>query len=91
MSHTGSGNAKLAAVIAETGLSHAQIARAFVRVALEGGAHEFAGVGRSHVSHWVRGSKPSGDAPLIFSGDRTGISRRCLGVSVRRAYPAARE
>jgi hypothetical protein len=66
MSHTGSGNAKLAAVIAETGLSHAQIARAFVRVALEGGAHEFAGVGRSHVSHWVRGSKPSGDAPLIL-------------------------
>lgn len=59
-------NAKLAAVIAQTGLSHAQVARAFVRVALENHAREFANVGRSHVSHWVAGSRPSGRAPTIL-------------------------
>ena len=67
------GNAKLASVITETGLSHAQVARAFVRVALESQAHEFAGVGRSHVSHWVAGSKPSGRGPMIL---REALSRR---------------
>lgn len=66
MSREGPGNVKLAAVIAETGLSHAQISRAFVRVAAESDAPEYAGVGRSHVSHWVGGSTPSGRAPLIL-------------------------
>ena len=60
------GNAKLAAAIAETGWSHAQVARAFVRVAKESKACEFGAVGRSHVSHWVGGSKPSGRAPVIL-------------------------
>jgi hypothetical protein len=60
------GNTRLAAVIATAGLSHAQVAKIFVRVALEMDAHEFAGVGRSHVSHWIGGSKPSGRAPLIL-------------------------
>jgi len=69
------GNAKLAAVIAQAGLSQAQVARAFVRVALESGAREFAGVGRSHVAHWVRGSRPSGNGPVIL---REALSR-CLG------------
>ncbi|SBW22516.1 hypothetical protein FDG2_2760 [Candidatus Protofrankia californiensis] len=59
-------NARLAAVIAETGLSHAQVASAFVRVALENGSREFATVGRSHVSHWVGGSNPSGWAPVFL-------------------------
>lgn len=67
------GNAKLAAVINEAGISHAQLARAFVRVALESGASELAGVGRSHVSHWVKGSKPSGRAPSILA---EALSRR---------------
>jgi len=44
----------------------------FVRVASESGAQEFSGVGRSHVSHWVGGSKPSGRAPLIL---REALSR----------------
>ena len=61
-----SGNIKLATVIAETGWSHAQVAGAFVRVALESGAQEFGRVGRSHVSHWVAGSNPSGCAPVIL-------------------------
>jgi hypothetical protein len=66
-------NTRLAAVIAETGLSHAQVANAFVRVALESGAYEFARVGRSHVSHWVGGSHPSGWAPVFLA---EALSRR---------------
>lgn len=71
-------NARLAAVIAETGWSHAQVANAFVRVASENGAREFAGVGRSHVSHGVGGSHPSGWAPVILC---EALSRR-LGRTV---------
>jgi hypothetical protein len=59
-------NTRLAGLIAEASLSHAQVARIFVRVAVESGADEFAGVGRSHVSHWVGGTRPSGRAPLIL-------------------------
>jgi hypothetical protein len=75
MMHGRNGNTRLAAVIAAAGLSHAQVARAFVRVALESGAHESAGVGRSHVSRWVAGSKPSGRAPAILCEALS----RCLG------------
>lgn len=73
MAHTR--NDRLAAVLARAGLSHVQVARAFVRVALEAGAHEYAGVGRSHVSHWVGGSKPSGRAPSFLCEALS----RCLG------------
>ena len=66
MAQSGTGNERLAAVIADAGMSHAQAARAFVRAAAELGADEFAGVGRSHVSKWVAGVKPSGRAPLIL-------------------------
>lgn len=66
-------NTRLAAVIAEARLSHAQVASAFVRVALENGAQEFATVGRSHVSHWVRGARPSGWAPAFLT---EALSRR---------------
>ncbi len=78
MAQTRLENAKLAAVIAETGWSHAQVANAFVRVASENGAREFTGVGRSHVSHWVGGSHPSGRAPVILC---EALSRR-LGRTV---------
>lgn len=47
-------------------MSHAEVARAFVRVARESNAREYTSVGRSHVSHWVAGSKPSGRAPLLL-------------------------
>ncbi len=60
------GNAKLGSVIAESGLSHAQIAKVVAQVAIESGATECVGIGRSHVSHWVRGTTPSGRAPLIL-------------------------
>ena len=60
------GNPRLAALIAAAGWSHTQVAAAFVRVARETGAEELFGVGRSHVSHWVAGSKPSGRAPLVL-------------------------
>ena len=75
MAHTRNGNAKLATAIARAGLSHAQVARMFVRVAAEAGAHEFVGVGRSHVSHWVGGSKPSGRGPSFLCE----ALARCLG------------
>ncbi|HEV2635398.1 MAG TPA: hypothetical protein VGX23_09655 [Actinocrinis sp.] len=63
----------MASVIADTGWSHAQVAAAFVRVAAENGAHGQDRVGRSHVSHWVAGSAPSGSAPMIL---RETLSRR---------------
>jgi hypothetical protein len=67
------GNAKLAAVIAGSGWSHAQVAHGFARVAAENGAREFAVVGRSHVSKWVAGSHPSGWAPVLLA---EALSRR---------------
>lgn len=42
------------------------LAVAFTRVASECRAHELLGVGRSHVSHWVTGSRPSGRSPSIL-------------------------
>ncbi|MEV8376737.1 hypothetical protein AB0P21_28600 [Kribbella sp. NPDC056861] len=66
MSKTRQRNEKLAAVIAEAGWSHAQLALAFGRVAAERRSEDQAGVGRSHVSHWVAGSRPSGAAPGIL-------------------------
>ena len=54
------------AVVADPGWSHAQLALAFGRVAAERRSEGQAGVGRSHVSHWVVGSRPSGCAPDIL-------------------------
>jgi hypothetical protein len=48
-------------------MSHASVARAFVRVSAEVGAGQFAGVGRSHVSHWVAGTRPSGQGPTLLA------------------------
>jgi hypothetical protein len=66
VTRSGTGNHKLAAVITETGASHSQIARVIVRVAAEIGAEELAGVGRSHVSKWTAGIRPSGRAPDVL-------------------------
>lgn len=66
-------NTELAALLKEAGLTHSQAAVAFVHVAAENGAREFAAVGRSHVSHWVGGSQPSGQAPVYLS---EALSRR---------------
>ncbi len=60
-------NVKLAAMIAEARWSHAQVASALLRVAAESGARELAAVSRSHVSHWVGGSQPSGSAPTLLA------------------------
>jgi hypothetical protein len=73
MTRTQKGNDKLAVVIAESHWSHAQVANAFRRVAAESNAREFAAVGRSHVSHWVAGSTPSGWGPVILA---EALSRR---------------
>ncbi|MBV1854543.1 Tat pathway signal protein [Catellatospora tritici] len=60
-------NTKLAQVIGEARWSHGQVASALVRVAAESGARELAAVSRSHVSHWVAGSHPSGVAPVLLA------------------------
>lgn len=73
MTLTRKGNERLAALIAEARWSHAQVANGFRRVAAESGAREFASVGRSHVSHWVAGSTPSGWGPVILA---EALSRR---------------
>ncbi|MEU5425910.1 Tat pathway signal protein [Streptomyces olivoreticuli] len=64
MAHTR--NTKLAAAIREAGWSQEQTAQRFVRVALQNGASELAGTTRSHINQWVRGVRPSGQAPLIL-------------------------
>lgn len=66
-------NAKLAAVLKEAGLTHSQAAAAFVHVAAENNAREFSAVGRSHVSHWVGGARPSGRAAVFLA---EALSRR---------------
>jgi hypothetical protein len=74
-------NTQLAALIAEAGMSHGQVARAIVRIAQEVDAYELFGVGRSHVSHWIAGTQPSGRGPMIL---REALSRQ-LGRSVALA------
>ncbi|MBN3932959.1 Tat pathway signal protein [Streptomyces verrucosisporus] len=59
-------NTKLAAVIAQTGWSQAQVAAQFVRVAAESGVEEWTGATRSHISQWILGTRPSGQAPAIL-------------------------
>ncbi|MEW2219530.1 Tat pathway signal protein [Streptomyces sp. NPDC006990] len=59
-------NAKLAAVIAETGWSQPKVAGAVVRVAAEAGAEELTAVTRSHIAMWMAGTRPSGRAPRIL-------------------------
>ncbi|MDX3078624.1 Tat pathway signal protein [Streptomyces sp. MI02-7b] len=66
-------NVRLAAVISEAGWKHGDVAAWFVRVAMENGAHQFAHVGRSHVSKWVAGHAPSGRGPDFL---REALSRK---------------
>jgi hypothetical protein len=66
-------NDRLAALLQEAGWSRAQAATAFNHVAAE--SRMAAGIGRSHVSMWVAGTKPAGDAPLILA---EALSRRLM-------------
>ncbi|WP_405087569.1 hypothetical protein [Microbispora sp. NBC_01389] len=66
-------NERLAALLQEAGWSRAQAASAFSRIAQENNLLEYAHIGRSHVSMWVAGAKPSGAAPVILS---QALSRR---------------
>ncbi len=59
-------NERLAALLQESRWSRAQAASAFNRVARESKLPGFTSIGRSHVSMWVGGTKPSGVAPLIL-------------------------
>lgn len=59
-------NTWLEAVIRELGWSQDRLAAHFRRVAAENGALELLTVTRSHISQWLRGSRPSGQAPTIL-------------------------
>lgn len=72
-------NSELKAAIAAAGVTHEQLARAVVRVAVECGAGELTTVGRSHVSHWVAGSVPSGRGPQILGEALSRFLRRPVG------------
>ncbi len=89
-------NDQLAGLIDEARWSHAQTASALVRVARENGADELTGVGRSHVSHWVRGTRPSGRAGVLLCealsrrlGRIVGVDDAGLGSSQQKSEPAA--
>lgn len=60
-------NTLLAAVIREVGWSQEQVAAHFRRVAAECDAPDLLRVTRSHISQWVLGSMPEGQAPSILS------------------------
>ncbi|WP_433496827.1 hypothetical protein ACQP1K_17740 [Sphaerimonospora sp. CA-214678] len=66
-------NEQLATLLQEAGWSRAQAACAFNHIAQENNLHDYAHIGRSHVSMWVSGTKPSGAAPVILS---QALSRR---------------
>ncbi|HET9658452.1 MAG TPA: hypothetical protein VFP72_24075, partial [Kineosporiaceae bacterium] len=59
-------NERLDALLREAGWSRAQAATAFNRVAKERDFLNCANIGRSHISMWVGGTKPTGQAPMIL-------------------------
>jgi tetratricopeptide (TPR) repeat protein len=59
-------NDRLAGLLAEAGWSRAQAAAAFNRVARDSGLSDLAHIGRSHISMWVSGTRPSGHAPAVL-------------------------
>ncbi|WP_327177812.1 Tat pathway signal protein [Streptomyces sp. NBC_01335] len=69
-------NEQLARLLGEAGWSRAQAASAFNRAAAEGRRPDDPGgplIGRSHVSMWVGGTRPSGSAPAVLA---LALSRR---------------
>lgn len=59
-------NERLNELLLEAGWSRAQAAGAFNRVAQENSLQGYASIGRSHISMWVGGTTPTGEAPLIL-------------------------
>ncbi|MEU7181393.1 MULTISPECIES: Tat pathway signal protein [Streptomyces] len=59
-------NERLAALLEEAGWSRAQAASAFNRVVQESKVPDYASIGRSHITMWVGGTRPSGAAPVIL-------------------------
>ncbi|WP_274561659.1 Tat pathway signal protein [Streptomyces spiramyceticus] len=59
-------NEHLAALLAEAGWSRAQAAAAFIRVAQESKLDDFTHIGRGHITMWVGGTMPSGQAPIVL-------------------------
>lgn len=83
-------NTALAAVLTETGWSQTQTAAAFVRVASACGARDEMRVTRSHVSMWLAGTRPSGQAPHILCETLSRkLGRRITLVEIGLADPTA--
>ncbi|WP_145503778.1 Tat pathway signal protein [Streptomyces sp. CFMR 7] len=83
-------NEALAARIAEAGWTQPKAAAAVRRVAEEAGVRDLAAVSRSHISMWIMGTRPSGQAPHILCETLT----RKLGRPITLTdigLPAARE
>lgn len=59
-------NERLDALLREAGWSRAQAANAYNCIAGANGLHNHTKIGRSHISMWVGGTKPSGEAPVIL-------------------------
>lgn len=59
-------NERLDALLREAGWSRALAASAFNRVAQESNSLSYASIGRSHISMWVGGTKPTGEAPILL-------------------------
>ncbi|WEH39847.1 Tat pathway signal protein [Streptomyces sp. AM 2-1-1] len=77
-------NEQLAGLLAEAGWSRAQAASAFNRAAAEGRrADDPCGplIGRSHVSMWVGGTRPSGSAPAVLARALSRRLRRVVTVA----------
>ncbi|MFJ4679020.1 Tat pathway signal protein [Kitasatospora sp. NPDC088783] len=55
-------NTRLASVIAETGWSQPRVAREMQTVAAENGIDELRALDRSHIAHWVKGTRPGPSA-----------------------------
>jgi tetratricopeptide (TPR) repeat protein len=85
-------NERLAHLLQEAAWSRAQAASAFNRVAQENGLSGLSGIGRSHVSMWVGGTEPSGEAPTVLC---EALSRRLRRVvtpdELGFTVPAARK
>ena len=59
-------NEQLDAFLREAEWSRAQAAGAFNRIAQENNLPSYAKIGRSHISMWVGGTKPTGHAPILL-------------------------
>src|SRR4051794_37888883 len=59
-------NERLAALLTEAGWSRAQAASAYNNIVRQTNDRSCTVIGRSHISMWVGGTRPTGRAPIIL-------------------------